>query len=255
VAAKGFRGRARHLTLVEAGAGMTKATARRWRGFFASRAEELTVRTSDAASVVSSAVSVSDSERDRLVIDRDGARLVDVAALPWQTVVVREDGFASLGEGVSILHNPADNSVLIKNRSGRNLRGAILKMPAGAPRYFARIGDGEQVASTAGREIGSNAEERNWLATISRYAVAGSLDIHPLGGNDLGPLLDKDAPGLAEAWYALERASGASADWLPADLPVLLAQMDGGEGKRSDSGLRLESDRLLLRVVGWGGRP
>jgi hypothetical protein len=38
-------------------------------------------------------------------------------------------------------------------------------------------------------------------------------------------------------------------------VPVLLAQMDGGQGKTSDSGLRLESDRLLVRVVGWGGAP
>ena len=32
IAAKGFRGRARHLTLIEAGAGSPKGTARRWRG-------------------------------------------------------------------------------------------------------------------------------------------------------------------------------------------------------------------------------
>jgi hypothetical protein len=255
IAAKGIRGRARHLTLVEAGAGMTKGTARRWRGFFASRAEELTVRTSDAGSVVASAVASSDESRDRLVVDRDGARLEQVAALPWQTVVVREDGFASLGDGVTLLADPASNGLIVVNRSGRDLRGAILKMPAGAPRYFPRIKDREQVASGAGREIGATPQERGWLASIARVSVAGTVDVHPLGAAEIGPIIDPDAPGLADAWLALEACAGEFADWLPSDVPVLLAQMDGGEGKTSDSGLRLESDRLLLRVIGYGGKP
>jgi hypothetical protein len=38
-------------------------------------------------------------------------------------------------------------------------------------------------------------------------------------------------------------------------VPVLIGQLDGGEGRVSDSGLRLDSDRLLVRVVGYGGRP
>ena len=31
--------------------------------------------------------------------------------------------------------------------------------------------------------------------------------------------------------------------------------LDGGEGRLGDSGLRIETDRLLVRVVGFGGRP
>ena len=42
---------------------------------------------------------------------------------------------------------------------------------------------------------------------------------------------------------------------LPAGVPVLFGQLDGGEGRVSDSGLRIDSDRVLVRVVGYGGRP
>jgi hypothetical protein len=38
-------------------------------------------------------------------------------------------------------------------------------------------------------------------------------------------------------------------------VPVLLAQVEGGEGRTSDTGLRLDSDRVLVRVVGFGGKP
>ena len=46
----------------------------------------------------------------------------------------------------------------------------------------------------------------------------------------------------------------AACDLLGAQL-CFLGQLDGGEGRASDSGLRLESDRLLVRVVGFGGKP
>ena len=48
---------------------------------------------------------------------------------------------------------------------------------------------------------------------------------------------------------------GSDIDWWPDDVPVLLAQLQGGEGKVTDSGLRLDLDRVLVRVIGWGGVP
>ena len=38
-------------------------------------------------------------------------------------------------------------------------------------------------------------------------------------------------------------------------LDRLVGQLDGGEGHSSDSGLQLDSDRVLVRVVGYGGVP
>jgi hypothetical protein len=255
VAAKGILGRSRHLTLVESGAGMSKATARRWRGFFASRSEELTVRTTDTASVLSSAsLGSSDTAHDHLLVDRDGTRLVEVSALPWQTVVVREDGFADLGDGIAIVQTAA-NDVTVTNRTGRDLRAAVLKLPGGEAKYFPRIKDGEKVAASGARTIGASRDERSWVVASGTGRRVGRIDVHPIAATMLRSLIEPDAPGLSDAWAALERTAGSDVDWLPRDVAVLLAQIDGGEGKTADSGLRLESDRLLVRVVGYGGAP
>ncbi|WP_437956496.1 hypothetical protein WME76_34570 [Sorangium sp. So ce119] len=253
--AKGVRGRARHLTLIEAGAGISKGAVRRFRGFFVPRAEELTVRTTDASGVISTAVLAELSERrDRLLVDRDGARLTKVAALPWQTVIVREDGVAPLGDGIAIVEEPSGD-VVVTNRSGRDLRGGVLWISTGVARYFARIRDGEQVSSRAGLDLGAHSKGQYWLSHVSLGRRVGGLDVHDLGGSLLGPLLEPDAPGLGAAWLAVEEAAGTAVDWFPAGVPVLLGQLDGGEGRASDSGLRIESDRVLVRIVGYGGRP
>jgi hypothetical protein len=81
------------------------------------------------------------------------------------------------------------------------------------------------------------------------------LDVHPLAAADLTRFLEKDTPGLGEAWGAIEESAGSLANWFPDGMPVLLGQLDGGEGRTSDSGLKIESDRLLVRIVGYGGRP
>ncbi|KYF75152.1 hypothetical protein BE11_41080, partial [Sorangium cellulosum] len=253
--AKGVRGRARHLTLIEAGAGISTGAVRRFRGFFVPRAEELTVRTTDASGVISTAVLAELSERrDRLLVDRDGARLTKVAALPWQTVIVREDGVAPLGDGIAIVEDPSGD-VVVTNRSGRDLRGGVLWISTGVARYFARIRDGEQVSSRAGLDLGAHSKGQYWLSHVSLGRRVGGLDVHDLGGSLLGPLLEPDAPGLGAAWLAVEEAAGTAVDWFPAGVPVLLGQLDGGEGRASDSGLRIESDRVLVRIVGYGGRP
>ncbi|MCK6586930.1 MAG: hypothetical protein L6Q76_05025 [Polyangiaceae bacterium] len=271
ISARGVTGRARHLTLVEAGAGMTKGAARRFRGFFTSKADELTVRTTDSGSIVSTAVMPDTADRrETLVIDRDGARLSEVSALPWQTVVVREDGFASLGEGIAIVREGASDVAVI-NRSGRRMRAAILWVPGAgssaaggtAPggsigtadvRYFDRIDDGARVLASAGVDVTATSDGRFWYSQVQVTTRAGSIDLHQLSSHYLRPVLEGDAPGLGDAWRALEDATDAT-DWFPGDVPVLLAQLDGGEGRTSDAGLRLESDRLLVRIVGFGGKP
>lgn len=255
VVTKGVSGRARHLTLIEAGAGMSKGTARRFRGFYASRAKELTVRTTDASSVVSAAVLPEYAEHsDHLVVDREGARLVEVAALPWQTVVVREDGFASIGDGVALVKDPS-GGVAVVNRSGRDLRAAILRTPDGAAHYFQRIKDGDRVVSAPANAIGKTPDGKTWEGYMLSAYRAGSINVHRLSAHALHPVVDPDAPGLVDAWNALEDAAPDMVDWFPDDVPTLIGQLDGGEGRTSDAGLRLETDRLLIRVVGFGGRP
>lgn len=256
IAAKGVTGRARHLTLMEAGGGMSKASARRFRGFFASRAKELTVRTTDGSSVVSTAILAESADpKDHLIVDRDGARLVDVAALPWQTVVVREDGFCSLGEGIAIVKD-GDSGATVVNRSGRDLRAVLLRLPDGAMFYAPRLKDGDKLSASGATPVSSLPDGSFWLSQMSSLAYrAGAITLHRLVASAMRPVVERDAPGLGDAWMALEDAAGDSVDWFPEDTPVLLGQLDGGEGRTSDAGLRIESDRLLVRVVGFGGNP
>jgi hypothetical protein len=255
VAAKGVRGRARRLSLIEAGAGMTKGAVRRWRGLFTRGDKDLMIRASDASAVVRQAIPAdSHQSKDHLVVDRDGARLVDVTALPWQTIVVREDGVGALGDGISVLKEAA-NDVAIVNRSGRDMRAVLLSVPRGDTFYFPKIKDGERVASSRGTALSVTTDGSAWLARIASGTRLVGVELHPLAAVLLSPVIGKDAPHLAEAWAALEEAAGQQVDWLPDSVPVVLAQLDGGEGRARDAGLAIESDRLLVRIVGYGGLP
>ena len=42
---------------------------------------------------------------------------------------------------------------------------------------------------------------------------------------------------------------------VPDDVPVLIAQLDGGEGRLKDTGYEIDRDRVIVRVVGFGGVP
>lgn len=237
---RGVSGRARRLTLVEAGAGMTRATATRFRGLYASSARERTVQASARGNVLDVAGDAEQTGR-RLVVDRDGARLTNLRGRPWEVVVVQEDGFMGLGGGVSLVRG-ADGKVTIKNRLGRDLVGVVL-MRGGTSlaRFFIRVKDGEAVSEDVGQAF-----------TISSSSSMGR------SGLNLEPAKDRlegCSKGLSSAWEAIESATTRNIDFWPEDVPVLLGQLDGGEGKLTDSGFPLEADRTLLRVVGVGGVP
>ncbi|HEY6079696.1 MAG TPA: hypothetical protein VIW29_12865 [Polyangiaceae bacterium] len=237
---RGVSGRARRITLIEAGAGMSRAVATRFRGLYASSASERVVQASARGNVLDVAGDAEETGR-HLVADRDGARLSNLRGRPWEVVVVQEDGFIGLGGGVSVLSDP-DGSVRVKNRLGRDLLGVVL-VPAGSrsPRFFPRIRDGEAVVDSAGQ-----------LLSVARSAGLGRSALN------LGPIaktLDDSVKGLASAWDAIEGATARNIDFWPLDVPVLLGQLEGGEGKLTDSGFPLEADRCLIRVVGEGGVP
>ncbi|HKY38569.1 MAG TPA: hypothetical protein VJN18_21645 [Polyangiaceae bacterium] len=240
VAGRGISGRARRLSLIEAGAGMSRASVTRFRGLYASSTQERVVQASARGNVLDVAGDAEETGR-RLVVDRDGARLTNLRGRPWEVVMVEEDGFMGLGGGVSLLRG-ADGQLTVKNRLGRDLLGVVL-MPGstGSARFFARIKDGEAVTESAGKPV-----------TIARSVGFGrsSLNLGPVSD-----MLDHSAKGLSSAWEAIEGATTRNIDFWPVDIPVLIGQLDGGEGKLTDSGFPLEADRTLLRVVGEGGVP
>ncbi|HEY6560325.1 MAG TPA: hypothetical protein VI072_23740 [Polyangiaceae bacterium] len=240
---KGVEGRARRLTLVEAGAGMTRATATRFRGLFASSASELSVRASDSSSVLDVAGAADDTFRV-LTVERDFARLEALRAKPWQTVVVREDGFLSLGGGVSLIDSGGD--LQITNRTARDLVGVLVKAPGQDVAYFRRIRDGESVRFGSGEKLASS---------IGKSTVGAGASEHTFDAALFSGRLSEHVQGLGEAWQAFESYASGGVDWWPSDVPVLFAQLEGGEGKLSDSGLRVDVDRVLVRVIGYGGVP
>ena len=238
--AKGLQGRARHLTLIQAGAGAERASAHRFRGFFVANGEELSVRTTDAASVIRRSDAVRDVAEQTLFVDRDGSRLIEMQSLPWETLVVRENGFATLGSGISIVPREGGDATIV-NRTGRDLRGVIVHVPGRPMTYFSRLGDGDSVLASSGR--------------TARIRGGGVYGHRGFDASAIGELLEPDVPGLGKAWQAILGAAGFQVDWFPHDTPVLLAQLDGGEGMTVDSSVKLESDRALVRVLGWGGMP
>jgi hypothetical protein len=237
---RGVSGRARRLTLVEAGAGMGRAAATRFRGLYASSARERTVQASARGNVLDATGDAEQSVR-RLVVDRDGARLTKLQGQPWEVVVVQEDGFIGLGGGVSVVPNGA-GSLTIKNRLGRDLLAVVLS-PGGSrsARFFLRIKDGEAVAEETGQ--------------LLALGPSGPLAGGGLRLDAASKQLESCSKGLPGAWAAIEYASARNVDYWPSDVPVLIGQLDGGEGKTTDSGFPLESDRTLLRVLGTGGVP
>ena len=240
IVSKGVSGRSRHLTVIEAGAGMGKASVTRFRGFYASSADELTVHASHRGNVLDVAGETDDTGRN-VVVDRDGARLERMQAKPWQTVVVREDGFTSLGAGVSIVQDGGGTQVV--NRTARDLVSVVVKIPGDDARFFPKIGDGETVVVGKGKALSKRIGERTY----------GPRDLLPLNVEEFERELDDNQTRGSDGWRALEHLVYGYADWWPDDVPVLIGQVDGGEGKDSDSGLRLDRDHVLLRVIGYGG--
>jgi hypothetical protein len=254
---KGLSGRSRRITLIDAGAGVDLGVARRWRGFYAARATDVEVRATDRSSFpwlghVEGAEQLAGA---RLVAERDGARLVDVPAQPWECVVVREDGFASLGEGIGVA-NDAAGGVAITNGTGRALRGVLVKQPDDTFRYLPRIEAGATARSTDGEDLAASPRKYgDFLRSAATGRVAGRITVHPLDTwlLDQSGLFEGESPDLGAAWKAVERGTAReSTDWFPSGVPVVLAQIDGGEGRTSDSGFQVDRDRLLVRVVGWG---
>ncbi|HEX8795291.1 MAG TPA: hypothetical protein VF765_30290 [Polyangiaceae bacterium] len=245
LAGKGWSGRARHLSLVEAGAGMTRGTVHRFRGFFSSQTRTMRVRASEEGSVLEVLSTDSqDTGQSVLRLDKDGLSLENLTSLPWQTVVVSEDGATQLGNGIAV-RQKSDGSVVVANHTGHTLRNVVVWAPQTDASWFASIDDGTTILSTAGRTL--------FVPSAREERTAGTRTVHPWESARLRTVLaGKDADDMAP-WNALVAGGGPSVDFWPDDVPVVIGEIVGGEGATNDAGLRIESDRLFFRVVGEGG--
>jgi hypothetical protein len=231
--------RASHLTLLDGAAGMTRVQATRFRAFHASSLAHLSIIQSSPDAVMA-IVNSSAGVTGRVQVDQASTRISHLTAKPWQTLVVREEGFAELGRGVSFIDSA--DGVGVKNQSGRDLAAVVVHDGSGHWRYFERIVDGANVLVSDGQHVNFNLER----------SVVGSS---ALGMPHFEAQVDDVAPGAALGWEALAELRPTEVDWWPEAVPALLAQVVGGEGQLSDSGFELEQDRVLLRVIGFGGQP
>jgi hypothetical protein len=177
-----------------------------------------------------------------LRIDRAGLALGEVTSLPWETVVIREDGVRALHGGIT-LATSATGDLAIDNRSGHALQNVIVHTRT-AVAYFAAIADGAHVPLGSGQPL---------TTIFATPTTAGAYVVHPLGSRSFAGSLGPVGKRMGDAWAALETAAGDEVDWWPDDAPVLIGEMALGSHAPSDSGLGLESDRVFVRVVGARG--
>ncbi len=249
LAVKGIRGRGRRISLTELGSGDARGTVTRFRGFYTSESRALGVAATDRAAVLE-VMNENDSvmgSRAALRIDRGGSALENISCLPWQTLVVREDATRTLKGPIDITWTGA-STLDVTNHSGSELQDALVWVPRIGAHYFSKIKDGETVHSTSGRLV----LPASGRATTS----AGSAPVHPIETQTFtAPLGGEHAARVAARWEPFGNAAGEQVDWWPDEAPVVMAEIEGGEHTTTDSGLRIESDRALVRIVGAGGGP
>ena len=245
-AAKGTGQSARRLTYVEAGGGMETAVARRYRAFFSPSAQDIRVAASERTGMLS--LEAEDGTSYGLRVDGDGVRLGDFEGSPGQTVVVREDSSYALGGGVALVRGSAPPELTIVNRSGRNLRGLLVKLPNDAFYFIPKLASGDSLAA---KDFASKGGQNVW----------GGHPVAPVGGS-VPPfdfysvesmVADAGDPGAGAAWMAIAEAAPDDMAWFPEGVPVLLAELEATGSPGEDSGVPIKEDRTLLRVVGFGG--
>lgn len=251
LAVKGWTGRSRQIAMVETGAGFTRGAARRYRGFFTSETKALRISATDPASIIDvvhfdSLVSQDSS----LSVDRDGLSLDKITSLPWQTLVVREDGFTDLKGPVSVIKNDLGSTpnATIVNHTGKELLDVIVYLPLDGARWIPSIKNGASADSSKGQFL--------WGSSSRRATSAGTATVHMLDSASLGtPLGKKDGDRVSATWHLAETSTDETVDWWPDDSPVVLTELVDPDHPATDSGLRVESERMLLRVIGYGGAP
>jgi hypothetical protein len=239
--AKGGRSRARRLSLVECGAGEPRAGVVRFRALFASSAASLRVAATDPSSLLDVTGGATGLTRS-LVLGHETAELVDLRGRPWETVLVREDGMVDLSGSVRFVG--VGPGLAVENGLPHDLVAVVAHAPGGELRYFPRLRHGERVRLDAGKPL-------SIPPSVVPAPLAPALPSpHRLDAYRFGALADADVPGSSAAWTAIEYAGRDATDYWPDDRPALLGELLGGDGAAQDSGLAIDYDRVLVRVVG-----
>lgn len=242
---RGVTDKAKHLSLVDAAAGLSRAKTLRFRSFVTPGSRSLSVSATDTDSILTPPA-LHSSQPTVLHVERDGLAMTGLTTTPWAPLVIREDAFSDLGQGVSIREVGAEH-VTVTNRTGQSLRGVIVIPPGVSLRkayLFATLKHGETVSTETATPL---------LTGLHQYGIARDFRQVITTHEDQ---LDALSTELSSNWIALlDILTTNPHQWWSENAPAVFAQLDGGERKKTDSGFTLESDRVLLRVTGFGGTP
>lgn len=244
---KGVSRKANVLTFVEVGAGRSEGSSRQFRGFFSPFAQTLSIRPRDPSSML--ALAIEGDIAATFEADGGGVRLESVESMPSQTIVLRDDGLTSLDGSIAIEPSPDLNQVVVTNGTPHDLRAVIAALPNGDFRYHPLLAAGQSV-STAEMSLGDTMFSR-WASIQRRPSAVPKAG---LDGTLLrGALERQDEPEAGELWAAIDQSSPPLVDWFPTGVPVVLGVIDRGLGPDEDTGIAVQRDLAVVRVVGFGG--
>ncbi len=223
---KGIHGRSRRLTFVELGHGEDTGPSRVYRAFYSTHATTVDIAPATPLSLPRLAIANGNREGgETLVLSDKTSMLRDVTLPPWQAVITTDEAVTSVDGGISIF---ADS---VENGSSHALRDAILRTADGQCTYFEEIPAHTTAKLSSGR-------------TAGRSCTTGAFYAWELGMSV--PSDRRDA--FVSGWTAIsEQASEALFQKQQA---TMVAEVLGVFAPDKDSGLRVESNRTLVRVMG-----
>jgi hypothetical protein len=136
------------------------------------------------------------------------------------------------------------DALTVQNDLPHDLVAVVARGPDGDLRYFARIHRGERLRMERGKAL--SIPPTSVPAPLAPLVMAP----HRLDSYRFAAFADADVAGTSAAWSAVEDAGRDGTDFWPEDRPVLIGELEGGDGATNDSGLSMDYDRILVRVLG-----
>lgn len=241
---KGFRGRARNLTLLDVGGGATRGVSTTLRAFYLADPTTLDLtaqRPIDTLRVVEPFI-----DNGAIDIDRQAMAIHGVRAHPWQTVVVAEEGERELPGGIVLEGNGL--SLTLINKSPWTLEHVVLHPETQAvgparSRYFAKVGPGETVTARDGIAVDRRIKPLPYQLSTGVKEKESLVQPNEASADAVDAL---DA--LITQWSS---AAYPTSDPLPTDQPMATAIVRTSGG--SAGGVKIEKEAILVRVIGLGG--
>ena len=157
-------------------------------------------------------------------------------------MVIREDGLIDIGGNIS-MRRDVSGGLTLENNTSRTLEHIVVKTQTEQVVYARRLAPGQALNSQDMKS--DNLDFKNWSAAPLSGRMRPFEDFSVKSAFE-----DRDATG--DLWDAMDGANAESANWFPAGLPVALAVVTEGLGPESDSGFKVKSSVMLVRVVGFG---